>query len=213
MRGIFISFEGSDGSGKSTQVKRLAQRLKEAGRPFIATREPGGTALGETIRHLLQNAREGEGMCAETELLLFAASRAQLIREVILPALEAGTTVIADRFHDSTTVYQGVARRLIPEQVAAINEFALGGLRPDATLLFDLPPEAAHGRLNGRSGDQRDRIEAQPFSFFESVRTGYLALARSEPERVAIIDANRAPDIIESDVLALLKERFHGLLP
>ena len=140
--GVFISFEGSEGCGKTTQIQRLAARLEAAGQPVLLTREPGGTPLGETIRYLLKYAEEGRDMVPEAELLLFAASRAQLMRRVIEPALQAGQWVIADRFLDSTTVYQGVARRLNPEAVCFINEFAVGERRPNMTF-------KEHVRLKG----------------------------------------------------------------
>ena len=139
-RGLFISFEGSEGCGKSTQIQRLAAHLGGLGKNVLLTREPGGTEIGEHLRELLQFSKAGHAMCAETELLLFTASRAQLVREKIAPALAAGTIVLADRFLDSTTVYQGVARRLDPAQVAAINRFAVGDCLPDLTFILDLEP-------------------------------------------------------------------------
>ncbi len=219
MRGIFISFEGSDGCGKSTQIRLLARRLEESGVRVCTTREPGGTPLGEEIRPLLQTAREGERMTPETELLLFAASRAQLVREVIEPALAAGTTVLADRFLDSTTVYQGVARRLDPEWVRAINEFAVGALRPDLTVLLDLEPLAARERIDARrapgvantTDPVRDRMESQPPEFYEAVRAGYLAVARAEPERVKIISAEGSVEAVQARILQTMEEKFHGL--
>jgi dTMP kinase len=213
MRGIFISFEGSDGCGKSTQIALLARRLEEAGVRVRTTREPGGTPIGEQIRHLLQTAKEGDAMEPETELLLFAASRAQLVREVIEPALAEGVAVLADRFFDSTTVYQGVARKLDAARVREINEFALGDLRPDLTLVFDLDPTAARERIEARSepGTQRDRMESQPPAFYEAVRDGYLAVARTEPERVKVIDAEGSVEEVQARVNHILKEKFHGL--
>src|SRR5947207_10802562 len=137
-RGLFITFEGSEGCGKSTQVQRLAARLKHAGVAVLVTREPGGTAIGEKIRDLLQFAPESFAMTPETEVLLFEASRSQLVREMIQPALEKGTIVISDRFFDSTTVYQGVARKLSPEIIATLNAFAVGAARPDLTFILDV---------------------------------------------------------------------------
>lgn len=136
--GFFITFEGSEGSGKSTQIARLAEKLRQAGHEPLLIREPGGTPAGESIRHLLQHAPEGENLVPEAELLLFAASRAQLVREKILPALEAGRIVICDRFFDSTTVYQGVARSIPAEDTARINAFAIGDCLPDVTFILDL---------------------------------------------------------------------------
>ena len=146
-RGLFISFEGSEGCGKSTQIQRLAARLTRLEKTLLLTREPGGTEIGEHLRELLQHSPAGHAMCAETELLLFTASRAQLVREKILPALAGGTIVVADRFLDSTTVYQGVARRLDPGQVRAINRFAVGDCLPDLTFILDLDPALARARL------------------------------------------------------------------
>src|SRR6476659_3656318 len=134
----FISFEGSEGSGKSTQADRLAARLQRCGVPYILTREPGGTSIGESIRDLLQFAPHNSNMTPETELLLFEASRSQLVREIIQPALEQGTIVISDRFSDSTTVYQGVARKLPPGIVETLNDFAVGSARPDVTFILDV---------------------------------------------------------------------------
>src|SRR5437660_9197005 len=143
----FITFEGSEGSGKSTQVQRLAARLQRSGVPHLVTREPGGTPIGETIRELLQFASHNSSMTPETELLLSEASRSQLVREIIKPALERGVCVIADRFFDSTTVYQGAARRLDRETVERLNAFAVGDCIPDITFLLDVDLETARSRM------------------------------------------------------------------
>jgi dTMP kinase len=190
-RGIFVSFEGSEGCGKSTQIRLLAERLKSAGHRVVLTREPGGTEIGEQLRHLLQFSKAGHAMAPETELLLFTASRAQLVREVIVPALDSGAMVLADRFLDSTTVYQGVARRLESSEVAAINRFAVGGTVPDITFVLDLDPVIARQRLERRAAPAGapDRMESQPPIFFDAVRAGYLALARDNPGRVRLLDA------------------------
>jgi dTMP kinase len=190
-RGIFVSFEGSEGCGKSTQIRLLADRLKSAGREVLLTREPGGTEIGEQLRHLLQFSKAGHAMTPETELLLFTASRAQLVREVIVPALAAGVIVLADRFLDSTTVYQGVARQLDPAEVAAINHFAVGGTLPDLTFVLDLDPAIARERLRHRTAPAGapDRMESQPATFFDAVRAGYLALAQNHPARVRLLDS------------------------
>ena len=190
-RGIFVSFEGSEGCGKSTQIRLLADRLKSAGHRVVLTREPGGTEIGEQLRQLLQFSKAGHAMTPETELLLFTASRAQLVREVIAPALEAGAIVLADRFLDSTTVYQGVARRLDPAEVATINRFAVGGTLPDITFVLDLDPAIARQRMQQRTAPAGapDRMESQPAAFFDAVRAGYLALARNHPDRVRLLDA------------------------
>ena len=185
--GLFITFEGSEGCGKSTQVQRLAERLRTVDREVVVTREPGGTEIGEQLRHLLQFSKAGHAMAAETELLLFTASRAQLVRELIQPALARGAVVIADRFLDSTTVYQGVARRIDAARVAAINAFAVGACLPALTFLLDLDPLAARARLLAREGAP-DRMENQPAEFYEAVRAGYLRLAADTP-RIRLLDA------------------------
>jgi dTMP kinase len=200
--GVFITFEGSEGCGKTTQIQRLAARLKTAGLPILLTREPGGTPLGESIRHLLKFAEEGKDMVPEAELLLFAASRAQLVRRVIEPALESGHWVIADRFMDSTTVYQGVARRLDHEAVRFINDFAVGERQPDLTILLDVDPQEAHRRLlrRPRPVGGPDRMEQMPPEFYEAVREGYLTLARDEPERFRVVKAGRSVEVVEEEV-------------
>ena len=197
--GLFISFEGSEGCGKSTQIQRLAARLGGMGKSVLLTREPGGTEIGEQLRELLQFSKAGHAMCAETELLLFTASRAQLVREKIAPALAAGTIVLADRFLDSTTVYQGVARRLDPAQVAAINRFAVGDYLPDLTFILDLDPATARARLTARAGAP-DRMESQPTTFFDAVRAGYLALAREKDPRFHLLDAARSAEELEAEI-------------
>lgn len=207
-RGKFITFEGSEGCGKSTQVGRFVERLQSGGIEVVQTREPGGTAVGEKIRELLQFDAGAAGLSDESELLLFAASRAQLVREVILPALESGKWVVADRFLDSTTVYQGVARGLDPEAVEKINEFAVGRAIPDLTILLDLDATTGHGRAVAASGGKADRMEAQPPAFFESVRQGYLDLARKEPDRIAVIDASSGVDEIAEEIGRVFEERL-----
>ena len=215
-RGIFITFEGSDGCGKSTQIERLRARLAggEAPRPATFLREPGGTPLGEEIRRLLRRSAPDWSVSAEAELLLFAASRAQLVRETILPALAGGGIVVCDRFLDSTTVYQGVARRLDPAVVDAINHFAAGARRPDVTFLLDLPPELGLLRAYHRAGPlllPPDRMEQEPAAFYEAVRAGYLRLAELHPERFVVLDAGLPADELARLVWTHLTARFHGL--
>jgi dTMP kinase len=213
--GIFITFEGSEGCGKTTQFERLAARLEAcAGKPVATFREPGGTALGEEIRRLLKWTAPGWTILPEAELLLFAASRAQLVRESIAPALERGEMVLCDRFLDSTTVYQGVARRLQASDVAAINHFAAGDRQPDITFLLDLPVATALARVRARrqpAGEPLDRLEQESAPFYEQVRAGYLALAEACPERMIVIDASLAVDEIERLIWDHLTSRFHGL--
>src|SRR2546429_8046713 len=172
----FITFEGSEGSGKSTQVQRLAARLERSGVPYLLTREPGGTPIGETIRELLQFAPHNSGMTPETELLLFEASRSQLVRETIKPALERGVCVIADRFFDSTTVYQGAARRLDRQIVQRLNVFAVGDCVPDITFVLDIDAATARSRM--QAPRRADRMEQQPAEFYERVRAAYRDLVR-----------------------------------
>ncbi len=217
-QGIFITFEGSEGCGKSTQVERLSSRLTALvkGKPLLTLREPGGTALGEEIRRLLKLTAPGWSVVPEAELLLFAASRAQLVRETIAPTLAAGGIVICDRFLDSTTVYQGVGRRLDLREVATINEFAAGARRPDITFLLDLPSPDALERLRRRTlwaNLPPDRMELELPAFYEQVRTGYLALAALHPDRVVTVNAALSPDEIERLLWSHLTARFHGLRP
>ncbi|HKP93424.1 MAG TPA: dTMP kinase [Chthoniobacterales bacterium] len=209
-RGAFITFEGSEGCGKSTQVRRLAARVENAGVRTLITREPGGTAIGEKIRDLLQFAPESFAMTPETELLLFEASRSQLVRETIQPALEQGMLVISDRFFDSTTVYQGVARNLSPEIVETLNTFAVGRARPDLTFILDIDVETARGRMlrRVRPVAVADRMEQEPIEFYERVCAGYRELARREPDRFIVIDGAQSPDAIEEQIWNLLANRL-----
>ena len=209
-RGAFITFEGSEGCGKSTQVLRLAARLEQAGVRVLITREPGGTAIGEKIRDLLQFAPESFAMTPETELLLFEASRSQLVRELIRPALEQGTAVISDRFFDSTTVYQGVARKLAPEIVATLNSFAVGSDRPDLTIILDVDVTTARARMLRRVRPVAvvDRMEQEPIEFYERVCEAYRALARSEPDRFTLINGVQTPDEIEKEIWDAVTSRL-----
>ncbi len=205
--GFLLSFEGSEGCGKSTQIALLRTRLEAAGRSVVVLREPGGTEIGESIRHLLQHAKEGSAMTSETELLLFAASRAQIVREKIRPLLDAGTFVILDRFLDSTTVYQGIARGLPLESVRAINHFAIGGTLPQLTLVLDMDSATAWQRIH-QSGRELDRMESQPQSFFEKVRQGYLEVAQAEPQRIQVIDAGASPEAVHEAVWERVSARL-----
>ncbi|HMO49736.1 MAG TPA: dTMP kinase [Kiritimatiellia bacterium] len=201
--GKFITFEGPEGGGKTTQAKRLLARLTAEGHEVIYTREPGGTPTGEAIREILQYDKAGEPLCDETEVFLFAASRAQLVRNVIIPALERGTHVICDRFADSTTVYQGYGRGFEVEQMIAINQFAINGATPDLTLLMDVEVATGFERIASRQRElfqKSDRIENEAREFHERVRRGYLELAGRYPERFRKIDAARDPAEVEADV-------------
>ena len=203
----FITFEGSEGSGKSTQAQRLAARLQRSGVPHLLTREPGGTPIGESIRDLLQFAPHNSNMAPETELLLFEANRSQLVREVIKPALERGMCVIADRFFDSTTVYQGAARKLDREMIERVNAFVVGDFVPDITFVLDVDAATAESRMQ-RELRKADRMEQQPAEFYERVREGYRALAAHEPKRIVMIDGSGNVDEIEKQIWKKLCSRF-----
>src|SRR2546425_3719010 len=205
----FITFEGSEGCGKSTQVQRLAARLEKLGIPFLITREPGGTPIGESIRDLLQFAPQSAGMTPETELFLFEASRSQLVREVIKPALESGKCVIADRFFDSTTVYQGVARKLDRKVVRQLNAFAVGDYIPDITFLLDVDPKTARARM--QEPRRPDRMEQQTVEFYEQVRDGYQELAKWQRDRIVVIKGWQSPHDIEKEIWETLVKRFPEL--
>lgn len=209
-KGLFISFEGSEGCGKSTQIARLATLIRDSGREVITLREPGGTPIGEQIRNLLQYDEAGKAMTPEAEILLFAASRAQLVREVIRPALQRDAVVLCDRFLDSTTVYQGVARALAQEEVQAINGFAVRETLPHLTILLDLDAAEGRRRAAGRKGP-KDRMEQEDEGFYESVRQGYLELARAYPSRIAVIAAVGGEGEVEASITTVLRERCHGL--
>ena len=205
----FITFEGSEGCGKSTQVGKLAARLERSGLPFLVTREPGGTAIGETIRELLQFAPHGVGMAAETELLLFEASRSQLVREIVKPSLERGLCVISDRFFDSTTVYQGAARKLDGQTVTQLNALAVGDCVPDITFVLDVDVATARTRM--QSPRKPDRMEQEPTEFYEQVREAYRQLAKRESNRVVLIDGTQPPDKIDSEIWEVICARFPSL--
>jgi len=215
VKGLFLTFEGPDGSGKTTQMKRLASRLAARGVEVVATREPGGTAVGDRLREIVLSPAYAE-MKDETEILLYAASRAQHVREIIAPALERGAVVICDRFVDASMAYQAYGLGVSPDEVASINRFATGGLQPRRTYLLDVPVEVSRERLLARAGaaggSALDRIEQKETGYHERVREGFLLIARAEPGRVKLLDANRpVEDIaeeIESDCERLLEERL-----
>jgi dTMP kinase len=205
----FITFEGTEGCGKSTQVQRLAARLEESRIPFLITREPGGTPIGETIRDLLQFAPQGTGMTPTTELLLFEASRSQLVREVIEPALDRGVCVISDRFFDSTTVYQGAARKLDRATVAQLNTIAVGTCRPDLTFVLDV--DEATAQLRMLKPRKPDRMEQEPAEFYERVREAYRELAASETKRIVLLDGNGEAGAIAKRIWDEIETRFPQL--
>ena len=195
--GKLISFEGSEGSGKSTQIARLAGHLQKINREVVATREPGGTEIGEQIRNIIVHNSKGDEMCPETELLLFTAARAQVVREVIVPALSRGAIVLSDRYLDSSTVYQGIARNLAPGPVSEINQFAVGNVMPDLTIVIDVPTEVSLARIRQRASDLPDRMERENIAFYTKVREGYLLLAQQWPQRVVVVDGTLSPDALD----------------
>ena len=201
-RGKFITFEGGEGCGKSTQVKRLKEALEHEGVEVVLTREPGGTWLSEEIRHLIKD-QTTDAPCDRSELLLFLAARAQLVKNVIRPALDAGKWVVSDRFSDSTLAYQGYGRGLPLGILRETNDFACEGLRPDLTLLLDVTPETAEARMREReaaTNTAADRIEKAGEDFHARLRAGFAELAKSEPERIVTIDANGGADEVWESV-------------
>ena len=202
MPGLFVSFEGGEACGKSTQVARLIRKLESLGHQVLSIREPGSTQAGETIRNLLLHSDQGISLTPTAELLLFGASRAQLVEELIRPGLNAGKIVVADRFTDSTTVYQGIARGLDLKFIRELEEFVCAGLRPTITFLLDLDLETIRNRRlrRVRPVNGPDRIEELPLEFHRKVREGYLQLAREFPERIKVIDAARSLDEVEAAI-------------
>lgn len=210
MRGLFITLEGPEGGGKTTNREFLAQRLRDAGHEVVLTREPGGTPLAEKIRNLLL-AEHDEPVAVDTELLLMFAARAQHINQLILPALEAGKVVLCDRFTDATYAYQGGGRGISTARIAVLEDFVQGVLRPDLTLLFDLPVEAGMARARQRGA--LDRFEQEQQAFFEAVRQNYLQRAAAEPQRFCMVDAGQPLAQVQQQLLpalAVILERLHG---
>jgi len=201
--GIFITFEGIEGSGKSTQAKMLASGLAASGVEVIATHEPGGTPISDRIRALLLDPGNTD-MDATTELLLYAAARAQHLSQKIRPALARGAVVICDRFSDSTIAYQGFGRGIARELLDAVDAVATGHLRPHLTILCDL--DVRQGLERNRNARKRDRLELEAVDFHEKVRAGFLALAHDDPGRFHIVDAAKPPDVLAAEVLALVKK-------
>lgn len=204
-QGYFISLEGGEGAGKSTQNKRIVSWLNEQGGDVVETREPGGTAVSEQIRRVLLDTRNA-GLNATAELLLMFAARSQLVQEVILPALADGKIVVCDRFADASYAYQGGGRQLGAETVAVIEKLVLKDLQPDLTLLFDVPVELGMQRVAGRGA--ADRFEIESIRFFERVRNAYLQRANADPQRFRIIDASQDEDQVWQQVKRILKERL-----
>jgi dTMP kinase len=203
---LFVTFEGPDGCGKTTQIARLADSLREDGYDVIATREPGGTAIGDEVREVLHALRH-QSMQPATELLLYCASRAQLVSEVIRPHLARGGVVLSDRYADSSLAYQGYGRGLDPDRLRLILDFATGGLRPDLTLLLDVDVEEGLRRRQG-SGGEWNRLDQERIEFHQRARQGYHALARAEPARWVIVDAGRGVEDVQADVRAVVAKRL-----
>lgn len=201
MAGLFFSFDGIDGVGKSTQMQLFCQWLRDRGEEVVACRDPGGTQLGETLREIILHQEEMP-LSATSEMLLYMASRAQLVAEVIGPALEAGKTVVSDRFLLSNVAYQGHAGGIGGTEVAKVGAVATGGLTPDMTFLLDLPVAQAASRL----GDERDRMEARGTAFQAQVREGFLAEAQRAPERITVIDASGDVNCVQANIRAVAEQ-------
>jgi dTMP kinase len=213
VNGLFITFEGTEGCGKSTQVALLAERLRGLGRPVRLLREPGGTPIGEEIRHTLKHSQHNAAMTWEAELLLMNASRAQLVREVIRPALARGEIVICDRFFDSTTAYQGFGRLLELDSVQRVVELAVGGTIPDLTLLLTVSPQVSAERLRSRQATMpflRDRIEESDQAFFDRVARGYDQIAAHDPQRIKRIDGARGVREVQDAIWAEVEKVLHS---
>jgi dTMP kinase len=202
-RGKLITFEGIDGSGKTTQLRLLEKYLAGRGIAYLSTREPGGTALGKTIRSALL---AGENVEPLAELLLYAADRAQHVRQVIIPAMSSGKLVLSDRFYDATTAYQGAARGFDLDLVDQLNELAAAGLKPDLTLLFDLDAETALARKN--ESTKPDRLESEPLEFHRRVREAYLGLVKREPDRFKIIQATGSIEETYHLMIEIVRKRL-----
>jgi dTMP kinase len=213
--GFFLTFEGGEGSGKSTQMHALARFLQDTGYPLIVTREPGGTGIGDDIRRIVLDRTNFGGMSNRTELLLYQASRAQLVDQIIRPALEHGAVVICDRFSDSTTAYQGYGRGLDLTLIRQLTLAATGGLRPHCTILLDITPAIGLARTRARTGPNLDRLERETLAFHERVRQGYLLTAQEEPDRFVILHATGDPESIQSQLRTLVCDRLqaHGMRP
>ena len=199
-KGFFITFEGPEGAGKSSQVARLAQYLESRGKNCVITREPGGTGLAEVIRQVVKSHNTEEKVHDATELLLMEAARAQHVREKILPALEKDSVVICDRFSDSTCAYQGGARKMDKKVIDFLNDYASAGRKPDLTFLLDLPPEEGFRRIVSREKEGFDRFENEKLDFHHNVRQAFLEAAENEPERIHVIDGTLSRDEIAEKI-------------
>jgi dTMP kinase len=208
--GLFVTLEGPDGSGKTTQLKLLADWVHAQGYPLLVTREPGGTHIGEDIRDILHDCKHIE-MSSHAEILLYSASRAQHVAELIRPALEAGEIVLCDRYYDSTYAYQGYGRGLPLDALRSITEFAVQGLKPDLTLYLDVPADVGLLRRE-RSGEAMNRLDREAVAFHERVRAGYQELVAVEPDRWRVVDASGTIEDVQAQLRALLRDAFNGRL-
>ncbi|WP_231493459.1 dTMP kinase [Alicyclobacillus macrosporangiidus] len=203
---MFITFEGLDGAGKSTQIERLRARLEASGRRVMCTREPGGTPLGDALRALLLDPARRD-IAPRTEALLYAASRAQLLWERVRPALARGDVVLCDRYVDASLAYQGEGLGLGMDAVAAVNRFATGGLKPDLTFLLDVPVAVSRGRVQAGRG-QADRIEQRGDEYFNLVRDAFLRIAAAEPERIVVLDGTRDAQALEQEIWSRVEKKL-----
>jgi dTMP kinase len=208
---LFITFEGLDGAGKSTQIERLQHKFRVQGWPVVITREPGGTEIGDLLRDILLDPKH-TALSPRTEALLYAASRAQLLHQVIRPALQRGEIVLCDRYVDASLAYQGAGLGLGSEEVARLNRFATEDLKPNLTFLFDLPVQASQSRvLHARSESEPDRIERRDAEYFHRVRQEFLRIAAAEPERVVVLDATASPEQLEQEIWNIVANRYVDL--
>jgi dTMP kinase len=208
MRGHFITFEGGEGSGKSTHAATLAQRLKERGIDVVLTREPGGSPGAEIIRHIILSGI-AKPLGTETEAILFAAARDDHVRNMILPALEAGKWVICDRYIDSTRVYQGALGKVDPKLIRGLERVTVGGAYPDLTFVLDVPAKVGLARAKTRRGEEAaDRFEAESAEFHEQLRLAYRALGEAEPERIVLVDGRAPRDVVAERIWSAVEQRL-----